>query len=242
MSFVGWLSVVLYFVSLAGISHQVLHVRARAACRSIPAQQATDGISAFYVSTAFLSTAAYILFNLTLSEINHYLLWPRIFQVLLFLLLLREVAKDRRCGRSRALSLLALVGFVSILYFIPIVFFAGREPVQMLHDVLGGTLVGLAALVGIGIVHQVREVWRRKHIGALSLRKEGAGFVKDVSSLGAAVVVTPDISWQLLFTHGSSALLVGSLYALMLWYEYLPKIAAFRVISFATLLSIRTKQ
>ncbi len=186
----GALNALFFAVALVGIGHQWWVVRRR---RRSGVASASGVLSLNQLGVSFFAYWAFFLYGYWVEPFNPYLVWPRLAGAALVWVVLGEIAADRRDPTSRAAfgagaALLAagLAGLVAGL----------QVPERWLAfpQLLSG---GVATLVLQGFVHQILEIRRHGHRGAVSTWMHVGTLVKDVSLLAFGVAMGQRTGWPL---------------------------------------------
>jgi len=223
----GWISVICFVASLAGIAAQLRFIwRRRIAARDPDARKTsavvstgtpalgtpreapdqpprslprpTDVLSLNQFFASFLAFHAFLVYGLCLDPFNHYLVWTRLPAVLLVLLILREIRLDRNDHPSR----LAWLGGV-LLLLVALGLLLSRLRVSAETRWVATALALVAAAVfAQGLLHQILCIRNSGRTGAVSLRMHQLTLLKDASTVAFALTIPGGRGWPLLAVGG----------------------------------------
>ncbi|MGO4892876.1 hypothetical protein [Flavobacterium sp. W21_SRS_FM6] len=202
----GWLSSAVFIFTWYGLSHQILQmVKAKKHSGAI-----SQSLSINQFSSSFFAFYANFIFGLAASNFNHYLVWTRLGALLLLLVILAYIWRDRRSATSlmacSGAAMAIFLGFVAM----------GFRPFPTLATYGTNTFVVIVALILVqGTVHQIMLIKKEQSVGSLSESMIVSIIVKDLSTLAFALTMPLAAAWPLLFMNGASILSRGFLWLTM---------------------------
>ena len=200
---VGTVSTFFLTLSTCGIAFQlkkILGHRQEMRREGTTTKSATQGLSLSRFMTSFTATFAMFLYGLTLPHFNHYLVWPRIFMLLLSLSIVFQIWKDKRDTPSLSAFLLGsmLLGVSA--------WIAATQYRLVVHDSgLPYALIFVSCAFLIQGGHaQIMKIRRTGQTGALSLPMHQLFFITDISSMIFAIVMGFHDGWPVFLFHAVS--------------------------------------
>ncbi len=200
----GVISTFFFLLTLVGLGSQIHIVRRRKrACTEgrLGDGSATDILSLNQFTMSFLAFFSYFVYGFCLERFNHYLVWPRLIALCLVLVILGEIARDRRRWTSVAAfggCLVATVGGLALLVI-------GLD-IDLEIRRVSQVLVVVAALLLIqGYMNQVVLIRRLGRTGAVSLRMHQMFLSRDLATIAFALAMGVKAGWPLLVMNGVSA-------------------------------------
>ena len=197
----GSISVFFFLLSLLGIFTQLREIwRRKRACRETPSAEVDErnrptavlSLNQFFAS--FLAFYSFLVYGFCSEPFNHYLVWTRLPATFRVLTILYEIWLDRR-GEVAAVvfsgSLIMVVLAVALLI-------SGQQVVEGSRHVAGWLAIVAATVFGQGIIHQILQVRRSGHTGAISLRMHQLTTCKDLSTVAFALTMPLDQGWPLM--------------------------------------------
>lgn len=198
----GALNAGLFVLALGGLVFQLLEIRARRGGSAAAASgQATAILSLNYFVTSFLAYFAFFVYGFSITPFNDYLVWPRLLGCVLALMVMLEIARDRRTALGAGIAAGAasmLTGGIALL-------------------IGGGRFGGLArlgpqflsvlatVLIAQSLVHQILLVRRAGHSGAVSWSLHLLTLIKDLSTAAFGASMGLLLGWPLIVMGGVSA-------------------------------------
>lgn len=199
----GSISVFFFLLSLAGIFTQLSEIWRRKRAYGTEAvgnpadsdrlrPTAVLSLNQFFAS--FLAFYSFLVYGFCSEPFNHYLVWTRLPATLLVLAILYELWHDRR-GR-----LLAVVfgGSLTMVLVAVVLLVSGQQVIEGSRHVAGWLAILAATVFGQGIIHQILQVRRSRHTGAISLRMHQLTTCKDFSTVAFALAMPFDQGWPLM--------------------------------------------
>jgi hypothetical protein len=205
----GAINGALFVLALGGLVSQIIAIRRRKGEHSKAPGGATAVLSLNYFSVSFLAYFAFFVYGFSIFPFNYYLVWPRFFGCLLVLVVLLEIARDRREPVSTAAAAVAgalISGGVALM--------ASGGALGALTR-LGPQLLSLlaTALIAQSLVHQIVLLRRAGHPGAISWALHLLTLAKDLSTVVFGLAMGLSLGWPLLVMGGTSA----GLKVVLLW-------------------------
>lgn len=197
----GVISTFFFLLTLAGLCEQIRLIwqRKRDWSGRLGEGGATAILSLNQFTMTFIALFSYFAYGFCLERFNHYLVWPRLVALFLVLIILFEIATDRR-GRSLAvfgICLVAMLGGLGLLARGVEVDVGGRLISQML-------VVVAALLVIQGYTNQVLLIRRSGRTGAVSIRMHQMFLARDIAMISFALAMGVKAGWPLLVMNGIS--------------------------------------
>ena len=199
----GAVSTFFYLLTLAGLGGQIGIVRQRRrawAAGALSGDRPTAILSLNQFTMSFLAFFSYFVYGFCLERFNHYLVWPRLVAIALVLIILFEIARDRR-GWTIAVfvsCLAATLAGVALLLSGAEIGVGGRLVSQI--------LVAVVALLLIqGYLSQVLLIRRSGRTGAVSRRMHQMFLGRDIATISFALAMGLKTGWPLLLMNGISA-------------------------------------
>ncbi|MDA3874683.1 MAG: hypothetical protein PF795_12080 [Kiritimatiellae bacterium] len=157
----------------------------------------SEGLSLNRFVTSFIVFLALFTYGGLLNPFNHYLAWPRVLGMLLVLLILFQINRDRGCRQS----LRAFTGCLAAFTASVLVIVFGR-PVENPSPVVLPALVVVVSLVYLqGGLIQIQMIRRLRTTGGLSRGMHLLFVLKDVSLATFAIAMgVRSTGWPILFT------------------------------------------
>ncbi len=197
----GSISVFFFLLSLLGIFTQLREIwRRKHALRETPAAEVDErnrptavlSLNQFFAS--FLAFYSFLVYGFCSEPFNHYLVWTRLPATLLVLTILYEIWHDRR-GEVAAV---AFCGSLTMVVLAVVLLVGGQQVVEGSRHVAGWLAIVAATVFGQGIIHQILQVRRSGHTGAISLRMHQLTTCKDLSTVAFALSMPRDQGWPLM--------------------------------------------
>lgn len=198
--FWGLFNAGLVLLSAVGIYQQLRRVLRRKADSSI--QQPTAILSLNQFTASFWAYFSFYLFGASLPHFDHYLVWPRLIASALVLGILWQIYCDRRSKTSRFTLLLCGTSLILGLVVLPV----AHQYLSWLQPFSSGLIVLITLLLAQGYAHQIYLIYRSRQTGAVDIRMSQFILVKDISTIGFAVVLGVDQAWPLLLLASVSGL------------------------------------
>ena len=193
----GGLNSLMIVASLYGIWAQLRTVLQRQA----RGETATDLLSLNQFSVSYFAYWSFFLYGLSVTPINHYLVWPRLAAALLVLGILLQMARER--GRAAkgvcTLALLSLGLGLAVATLGPQLQDSGRWLATVL-------ILGISLMLAQGYGHQILLMWREKRTGAIDVRMSQWILAMDLSTLLLVTAMGWQNGWPLAVLAITSAL------------------------------------
>jgi hypothetical protein len=188
----GSINTVLIFVSLYGVYLQLnkLWLRKR---KKEP--KVTDVLSQNQFTMSFLAYFSFFIYGYSISNFNHYIVWPRLIASFLVALILFEIWKDRKTNIS-FISLL-LVGLCFILGILGLIFHHAYSGYS--KNVSTIFIVIITVLLAQGYTHQIKLILRSGKTGAIDIRMSQFILMMDISTIAFAITMGVNEGWPLIF-------------------------------------------
>lgn len=203
----GSAQAVLFLLSISAVYVQLRFVRQRR--RQIAAagkvEAATDNLSVFAITGAFLAFFSFLLLSTATEPFAHYIFWSRLPACVLAVLLLWEYRRDYPS------SALAILGPVTMAIFVAALIWTATLPEinrQFISSIQLFVLGAGVFLVG-GQLHQLRLLLVNRRVGALSLRARTLNLLKDLSTVFFGFALGIHQSWALIAVAGANAALTA---------------------------------
>jgi hypothetical protein len=197
----GAINTAFFLLALAGLVSQLARIWERRSQRHLGLPGAATAIlSLNQFSVSFIGYFAFFVYGYSIEPFNHYLVWPRLVGSLLVLLVLFEIARDRRTGLS-----LAIFALASALMLAALAVLASGTSVSA-GSRLAPQLLSIAASVLIvqGFGHQIVLIRRSGETGAVSARMHALSYCKDISTLVFGAAMGAGSGWPLILMGASS--------------------------------------
>jgi len=205
----GVISAVIFLLTVSGLWSQLDLIRGRK--KSFRGgelrQRPTAILSLNQFVSSFLAFFSFLIYGACLRPLNHYLIWPRLIACLLILVLLWEIAADRR----DPLSSLALASGGLLLVAVPPMLIFTDSASRLGRSLSQGFVVAVTALLAQGYVHQIAVIRRSGHTGAVSLRMHQFFFLKDASTAVFAATMGLANGWPVMlmsFVSGATKIAI----------------------------------
>lgn len=203
----GWISSVLFGLTVYGLWIQLNKIRLRRRDRHFPA---TDSLSVNQFFSSYVAFYGNFLFGLAVPLLNHYLVWTRLAALLLILNILFWIWWERRSKLSlAALMVVELMLLAGLAVFV-------LRPIPALLNIANALIVLMTLVLVQGTLQQFRVVRRAQSAGVLSRRMLLFTLTKDASTLAFALTMPLTQSWPLLLLNGASIVTRGALLWLVL--------------------------
>ena len=227
----GLASALLVTLSLLGLFMQArLIVRRKrtflgqSALKQTTTERPTETLSVNRFFASFLGFYSIGLYALSLYEVNHYLLWPRVLAVSILLFILYQIYWDRRDKISATVFYLALASLV-VAITIPFIGFRA----EVYSTGAPQTLIILSVVLFLqGAIHQVIKIRREGRTGALSLAMNQLFLLKDISTILFAFFMGLEYGWPVLLFSGVSLIMQCVFIWHFRWVKVSPKAALAR--------------
>ncbi len=193
----GSLSVVFFLLNIAGILIQLKKIYSR------PRLQRTAVISIDQTFTTFLGYFALFVYGYSVGEFNHYLVWPRLPAIPLVMLILWEIARERRTGISRSVFLISLVMFAAGIFGL----------VSGVHYQLEARLISRILIIFLTLmfvqsyIHQIVRIRRERSVGAVSRGMYILGLGSDIANVVFGFLMGLSEGWPLILDCGTTTIL-----------------------------------
>lgn len=197
----GSISVFFFLLSLLGIFTQLREIwRRKHAHRDTPAAEVDErdrptavlSLNQFFAS--FLAFYSFLVYGFCSEPFNHYLVWTRLPATLLVLTILYEIWHDRR----GEVAFVVFSGSLALVVLAVVTLISGQQVIEGSRHVAGWLAIVAATVFGQGIIHQILQVRRRGHTGAISLRMHQLTTCKDLSTIAFALTMPFDQGWPLM--------------------------------------------
>lgn len=197
----GSISVFFFLLSLLGIFTQLRKIWQRKhAFRETPAAEVDErdrptavlSLNQFFAS--FLAFYSFLVYGFCSEPFNHYLVWTRLPATLLVLTILYEIWHDRR----GEVAIVVFCGSLTMVVLAVVTLISGQHVIEGSRHVAGWLAIVAATVFGQGIIHQILQVRRSGHTGAISLRMHQLTTCKDLSTIAFALSMPLDQGWPLM--------------------------------------------
>ncbi|APE07282.1 MAG: hypothetical protein CL600_11280 [Alteromonas sp.] len=198
----GTISAVAFLLTWYGLAKQIISIEKLRSSNLPP----TKSLSTNQFASSFLAFYSNFIFGIAIEPLSHYLVWTRFGAILLVLVILFQIWRDRRSLSTGFIfsfcAVAVVVGVCSI----------GFRPYPGLAK-LGATTLMLivTALLVQGTLHQLFVIRRSQVIGALSPALFQSILIKDVTTLAFAFTMPFAIAWPLILLNGASVITRGCL-------------------------------
>jgi hypothetical protein len=199
----GLLQASLFLLSISAVYVQLRHVqrRRRLITEARGTEAATDNLSVFAMSGAFVAFFSFMLLSTATEPFAHYIFWSRIPACILSIILLWEFRRDNPSSVTALLGPIACGLFASALIVTSIAPGRSREYLATLQ----GFVVVAGTILVAGQLHQLRLLLTRRRIGALSLRARSLNLMKDLSTISFGAALGVHQSWSFILVAVASA-------------------------------------
>jgi hypothetical protein len=200
----GLVSAAIFLLTLVGLSSQLQIVwqRRQHLLSGTHTERPTAVLSVNQFVSSFLAFFSFFVYGACLIPFNHYLVWPRLAASILTLVVLYEIVRDRRDGRSIAafsICLILLVGVSLALWFNP-----GVSDWARTFSV--SLIVVVTFILAQGYMHQVLLIRQSGRTGGVSARLHQFFFWKDTSTIAFALTMGATNGWPLILLSTMSGL------------------------------------
>ncbi len=201
--YLGTLSAALFLLTWYGLAQQWWQIE----IRRRTGQVATQSLSVNQFASSFFAFYANFIFGIAVEPFNHYLVWTRLGALLLLLVILAYLWKERRNAVTRTVFIVALLalagGSLSMLF---------RPYAELAKTGANVMMLVITAMLVQGTLHQWWLVHKTGVTGALSSKLFGSILIKDCSTLAFALTMPLAQAWPLLTLNGASVITRGLLY------------------------------
>lgn len=185
-----------------GLAKQIINIEALREGH----QAATQSLSVNQFASSFFAFYANFIFGIAIEPLSHYLVWTRFGALLLILVILYQVWRDRRSISTGVVVILCAVAMVIGACSI------GFRPYPSLAKIGANSLMLIVTVLLVqGTLHQLIVLRRSRVIGALSPTLFRSILVKDVTTLAFALTMPFTVAWPLIILNGASVITRGSL-------------------------------
>ena len=198
----GAISTFFFLLTLAGLCAQIRIVwrRKRAWKGRTGGERPTAILSLNQFTMSFLAFFSYFVYGFCLERFNHYLVWPRLVALILVLIILFEIASDRRGWTAVGTFCACLGGTLG-----GIALLAVRPEIDIDVRFASQMLVLVAALLLIqGYMNQVLLIRRSGQTGAVSRIMHQMFLSRDIATIAFALAMGMKAGWPLLVMNGVS--------------------------------------
>ncbi len=237
----GWVSVLFFALSLAGIGSQLRLIWRRKHSHQVAVNQAGESqagppadssrptavlsLNQFFAS--FLAFYSFLVYGICSEPFNHYLVWTRLPATVLVLFILYEVWHDRR----NRLPALAVMTGITLMLAAAGLLIAGPRITTEGRWVWALLAVFAAAVFAQGLMHQIMRVRQTGHTGAISLHMHQLTTCKDASTIAFALTMQPGMGWPLMVVGVTGVATKSVLMWHFRWVDHSPLAAARRTAS-----------
>jgi hypothetical protein len=191
------------------------------------AERPTETLSVNRFFASFLGFYSIGLYGLSLYEVNHYLLWPRVLAVSILLFILYQIYWDRRDKVSTSIFYIALVATI-VAIAIPFI----DIRLEVYSSGFPQVLIMVSTVLFLqGAIHQVVKIRREGRTGALSLAMNQLFLLKDSSTILFALFMGLEYGWPVLLFNGVSLIMQCVFIWHFHWVKVSPKAAMARQIA-----------
>ena len=175
-------------------------------------KKATDVLSLNQFYMSFAAYFSFFIHGYSISDFNHYIVWPRLTASLLVAAIIYEIWQDRQsnlaktCFLSVVISL--LLGLVGLLYSQGIAIHS-----KQLSTIL---IVTVTVLLAQGYAHQISLIRKTGRTGAVNIRMSQYILAMDISTIAFAFSMGLSDGWPLLLLASVSA--ITKLWIMYLFY------------------------
>ncbi len=198
--FWGLFNAALVLLSAIGIYQQLRRVLTRKADSSI--QQPTAILSLNQFTASFWAYFSFYLFGASLPQFDHYLVWPRLIASVLVLCILWQIYRDRHTKASGYALILCGISLMLGLVVLPV----ADQFLWWLQPVSSVLIVLITCLLAQGYGHQIYLIYKSRQTGAVDIRMSQFILIKDISTIGFALVLGVEQAWPLLLLASVSAM------------------------------------
>lgn len=210
----GIISTSLFFLSILGLYIQLRTIwerKRRIRDLGPRTERPTAVISLNLLSMGYFGCFLFFLYGFSLERFNHYLVWPRLAAIFLFLVLLYELMMDRRHWISTSTffaCLGAAAGGLLLLFF--------KRDLAVQAVILPQILIVVISLaMAQGNLHQILIILRSGSTGGVALKSHQLNFLKDMGTISLGLAMGIPTGWPLIFLCGSD-----SMFKLMIMYLF----------------------
>lgn len=196
----GTLNAIFIILSLWGIWSQVQKVWQRKVDQGLK-ESATSLLSLNQFSVSFFAYWSFFVYGYSIQPFNHFIVWPRLIAAGLVLVLLFEIAKDRKSVASKRVlglaSLMMLIGVAGLLL--------GRQFLDHGRTISQALIVTITLLLAQGYAHQIKLILDTGKTGAISIRMSQFILAMDVTTMLFAASMGWENGWPLMLLASVSA-------------------------------------
>jgi hypothetical protein len=232
-SIAGTLNSIFIIISVWGIWSQVEKVwqRKNAFKTNVPtinkktdqktdqkSDQATALLSLNQFSVSFLAYWSFFVYGYSMKPFNHFIVWPRLVAASLVLILLFEMARERKNALTRSVLVVAVI--VMLLGVIGLLF--GRQFVDEGKLISQGLIVIITLLLAQGYAHQIKLIIDSGQTGAVSIKMSQFILAMDVTTIIFASTIGWENAWPLFLLATVSAITKLIIMFLFYWVRTSP--------------------
>lgn len=216
-SVAGSLNSFFILLSLWGIWAQVKKIWERKA-QQIQTGTATEILSLNQFSVSFLAYWSFFVYGYSIKPFNHFIVWPRLIAASLVLIVLFEIASDRKTRLSKWVAAsacaLLLAGVVMLVL--------GWQYADESKLISQALIVTMTCLLAQGYAHQIKLILVSGSTGVVSIRMSQFILAMDVSTLLFACTMGWQTVWPLLLLASVSAVTKLMMMYLFYWVRVSP--------------------
>lgn len=166
---------------------------------------ANNSLSLNQFGSSYFAFFSLFLFGISVEPFNHYLVWTRCGALLLTLIIIIKIWRQRRAPVTTLVTILALLAFLA---GVVSMFFRPFPAIAQLGTAT--LMLGVTVILFQGTLHQLLLLKRRQTVGSLSATLFKNILIKDVSTLLFGLTMPLSQSWPLLVLNGTSVIMRGA--------------------------------
>jgi hypothetical protein len=187
----GSMNTIFIFVSVYGVFLQLNKVRVRKRNNEL---KVTDVLSQNQFTMSFLAYFSFFIYGYSVSDFNHYIVWPRLIASLFVAMILFEMWRDRKSTTS-----FVCVMFVGLCYVLGTLGLFFHDEYSSHSKVLSTIFIFIiTVLLAQGYIHQIKIILSSGKTGAIDIRMSQFIFMMDISTIAFAITMGGSEGWPLM--------------------------------------------
>jgi uncharacterized protein with PQ loop repeat len=211
---VGYTSSFFFLLTIYGIYDQIRKISLNVKLAAEKGQ-GTKTLSINQFLSHFLGVYAFFVYGFLIEDFNPYLVWPRLVASCFVLVVIYQIASDRR--GLPAISVFWLCLFLLLAGIYKLLFDHERSGLAALS---AKVIIVFVTIINIqGYVHQIYKITKAKSSGALSLKMNILVFLKDLSSFALGAMMGLSSGWPVMLQSFSNGFFRAYLSLLIINYS-----------------------
>jgi len=190
----GIANALFFLLSIIGIWLQFIKI--------LKEENSTFMLSIDQFTSSFIAYLSFFIYGFCLNIVCHYIVWPRLIAIILTLIILFMIMKDRKTIKS------VTIFFICLLLFTASIVFIIYGPRIVLYNIYFShyLIIFATIIIGQGYVHQIMIIRKTGKTGTVSLKMHQLTFLKDLSGVTFGSSMGFMLGWPIILLNGVGAI------------------------------------